>query len=94
MRSSYTLAVQRLNDGRRRTGTGRRLMLTRGIAALGENAVATISHTAATFDAFDGNILTRNTTVPCQTSKRWQRDSNQTASGEPGPVQHVQLDNL
>lgn len=81
MRSSYTLAVQRLNDGRRRTGTGRRLMLTRGIAALGENAVATISHTVATFDAFDGNNESLRGTRLCHA--RRAKDGSVTQTKQP-----------
>lgn len=55
MKSSYTLAVQRLNDALRRTSFGGRVMVTRGIAALGDDAVTAILHAVATFDHFDRN---------------------------------------
>lgn len=47
------LAIRALNDRLRQTRTGGKVMLSCGIAALGEVSIAEILALVATFDAFD-----------------------------------------
>lgn len=56
MRNDKSVAeIRRLNDLLRCHRVGGRIMVSRGIAALGSETVATILAAVASFDAFDGN---------------------------------------
>ena len=53
---SHTAKIRTLNDQFRRTGRGGRIMLTQGIRALGEKAIAEIIAKVRAFDQFnEGN---------------------------------------
>ena len=48
-------AIRKLNDDLRVRGVGGRTMITAGVAALGQEAVAAIGQAVSTYDRFDGS---------------------------------------
>lgn len=54
-RSEKTARIRELNDALRRNGEGGRVLITRGVQALGDATIVAICAAIAAFDAFDGD---------------------------------------